>query len=405
MHCLLIHQGFVTPSEPGGTRHFELACGAVALGHRFTVVASDISYITGQGTGASTRADATTGGVRVLRAFTYRQLHGAFAGRLFSLISFAGSSLIKALGIGKVDVIMGTSPPIFQAVSAWLISALRRRPFLLEIRDLWPEFVIDMGLLKNGFLIRASRWLEAFLYARATHVVVNSPAYVGYLVSKGVSPNKITLLPNGVDPTMFDPSSDGNGVRKRLNLSNKFIVVYGGAIGPANNLDLLLEAAEELKMEPEIVFLIVGDGKERERLQAAVESRRLENILFAGAQPKREMQSFLASADACVAVLQNIPMFRMTYPNKVFDYMAAGRPVVLAIDGVIREVVETAGAGIYTAPGDAKALAEAVRFLAYHQPERELMSRNGRLCVEKQFNRARHTQEFVSLLQQLADNR
>jgi len=114
------------------------------------------------------------------------------------------------------------------------------------------------------------------------------------------------------------------------------------------------------------------------------------------------MRSFLASADACVAVLQNIPMFRMTYPNKVFDYMAAGRPILLAIDGVIREVVETAGAGIYTAPGDAKALAEAVRFLASHQQEREQMSRRGRLFVEQHFNRSRQSQQFVDLLQRLA---
>ena len=182
-------------------------------------------------------------------------------------------------------------------------------------------------------------------------------------------------------------------------------MVYAGAIGPANDLDVLLAAAEELKADSCIRFLIVGDGKERERLQAATESRRLENILFAGAQPKREMRSFLASADACVAMLQNIPMFRMTYPNKVFDYMAAGRPVVLAIDGVIREVVETARAGIYTAPGDAKSLAEVVRFLACHQEERETMSRNGRSYVEKQFNRARHTQQFVDLLLELAAQR
>jgi glycosyltransferase involved in cell wall biosynthesis len=225
---------------------------------------------------------------------------------------------------------------------------------------------------------------------------------VDYLVKKGVPPDKITLLPNGVDPAMFDPASDGNGVRKRLKLDGKFVVVYAGAIGPANDLDLLLEAAEELKKADSCIrFLIVGDGKERKRLQAKAESQRLDNVLFAGAQPKREMRSFLASADACVAVLRNIPMFRMTYPNKVFDYMAAGRPVVLAIDGVIRDVVETARAGIYSSPGDAKSLAEAVRFLACHPEEREMMSRSGRSFVEKHFNRAEQTEQFVNLLHKL----
>jgi glycosyltransferase involved in cell wall biosynthesis len=201
---------------------------------------------------------------------------------------------------------------------------------------------------------------------------------------------------------MFDPLSDGNGVRAKLKLDGKFVTVYAGAMGPANGLDLLLAAAEELKADSRICFLIVGDGKERKRLETAAVARNLVNVCFAGAKPKREMQSFLASADACVAVLQNIPMFRMTYPNKVFDYMAAGRPVVLAIDGVIREVVETAGAGICTAPGDAKSLADAIRFLACHQTEREQMSRNGRSFVEKHFNRSRQSQEFVDLLQRLA---
>jgi glycosyltransferase involved in cell wall biosynthesis len=173
-------------------------------------------------------------------------------------------------------------------------------------------------------------------------------------------------------------------------------------MGPANHLDLLVEAAEELKADVAVRFLIVGDGKERKRLEAAAKSRRLENILFVGAQPKREMQSFLAAADACVAVLQDIRMFRMTYPNKVFDYMAAGRPVVLAIDGVIREVVEKAGAGIYANPGDAKALADAVRFLAGHSDERTLMGRRGRSYVVEHFNRAKQSEQFVDLLQRVA---
>jgi glycosyltransferase involved in cell wall biosynthesis len=404
MHFLLIHQSFVTPDEPGGTRHFELARAAVELGQRVTVIASSVSYLTGRRSNSKSdgKTDHQVEGFRIVRTFTPGTRGGSFAGRLFSSIGFAASSLFGALRIGRIDLVMGTTPPIFQGVSAWLVSALRRCPFLLEVRDLWPEFVIDMGILKNRFLIGASRRLERFLYARADQILVNSPAYVDYLIKKGVTMDKIAVVPNGVDPTMFDPSSDGDGIRARLKLDDKFVVVYSGAMGPSNDLDLLLEAAEQLNEDPRICFLIVGDGKERSRLEAEARSRRLENIVFAGAQPKREMPSVLASADACVAVLQNIPMFRMTYPNKVFDYMAAGRPILLAIDGVIREVVETAGAGIYTPPGDAKSLADAVRFLARNEEAREQMSRSGRSFVEENFNRAEQSQQFVDLLQRLA---
>lgn len=401
MHVLLIHQGFASPNDPGGTRHFELARKAIEQGHQFTVVASDVSYITASRRQES-HTDETIEGIRVLRSFTSRTLHGSFIGRLFSFISFAASSLLTALRIRNIDLVMGTSPPIFQAVSAWLVASLRRRPLLLEIRDLWPEFAIDMGILKNSILIRLSRWLERFLYRRAKHLLVNSPAYVDYLIERGVPPGKITLLPNGVDPAMFDPSASGNGLREKLDLDGKFVIVYAGAIGPANDLQVLLDAAAELKADSRIRFLIVGDGKERKRLQSRAETHQLDNVLFVGAQPKQEMRHYLASADACVAILQSIRMFRMTYPNKVFDYMAAGRPIILAIDGVIREVVETARAGVYTHPGNPQALAEAVRYLVEHNEEREAMSRQGRLYVERHFNRADQSRQFIALIEKVA---
>ena len=401
MHVLLNHQGFASPSEPGGTRHFELARKAVEQGHQFTVVASDISYITAS-RGNTVKAYQMIEGIRVLRAFTYRTLHGSFVGRLFSFISFAATSILTALRAGDIDLVMGTSPPIFQAASAWIVASLRRRPLLLEIRDLWPEFAIDMGILKNPLLIRLSRWLERFLYRRATYLMVNSPAYVDYLVEKGVPPSKITFLPNGVDPQMFDPAANGNGLRHEVNLEGKFVVMYAGAIGPANDLGVLLDAARELRQETRIRFLILGDGKERKRLQAESEAQQLDNVIFVGARPKQEMPYYLASADACVAILQDIRMFRMTYPNKVFDYMAAGRPVLLAIDGVIREVVEAARAGIYVPPGNPKALAEAVLYLAGSTEQREAMSKQGRSYVEKHFNRADQSLDFTKLLEKAA---
>lgn len=400
MHVLLIHQSFVSINEPGGTRHFELASRAVEQGHRFTVVAGSVSYLTGNRRERA-RAEKTVEGIRVLRAFTLRAGHGGFAGRLFSFLSFAVSSLFKAVFVREVQVVMATSPPIFQAVSAWLVAALRRLPLLLEIRDLWPEFAVEMGVLKNPILIQLSRWLEQFLYARADHVMVNSPAYVDYLINKGVPAEKISLVANGVDPQMFDPQARGNGLRRRLDLEDKFVVVYAGAIGPANNLSALLDAANELKSDARICFLIIGDGKERERLQARAEAGHLDNVLFVGARPKNEMADYLASADACVALLQDIPMFRMTYPNKVFDYMAAGRPIVLAIDGVIREVVEAARAGVYVPPGDTKALVDAVRLLADQSDQRDAMGLRGRAYVVEHFNRVEQAGEFVRLIEKL----
>ncbi len=400
MHTLLIHQSFVGPDGSGGTRHYELAKRVIANGQNFTVIASDVSYLTGKKTDSV--SEESYDGIRVLRAYTYPALSGSFTGRLISFFSFSVTSFFVALfRTGKVDVVMGTSPPIFQSLSACLIAMLRRRPFVLEIRDLWPEFIIDMGLLKNPLAVRLSRILENFLYARADFLLVNSPAYVDYLVEKGVAKECITFIPNGVDVSMFDPTTGGKQIREKFGLKEKFVIVYAGAIGIANNLDLLIDAAKEMEKDAEICFLIVGDGKERTRLQAKTEELNLNNVIFTGARPKSEIPDFLACADACVAILQDIKMFRTTYPNKVFDYMAAGRPVLLAIDGVIREVVESARGGIFVSPSDAKALADAVWFLSAKKSEAKEMGLRGYDYVRKNFNREEHAKQFAAFLQKI----
>jgi len=401
MHILLIHQAFVLPGEPGGTRHFELGRHLVDNENLFTVVTSSKSYLTGKSTNSSQEGlqEETVEGIRILRAYTYPALHRGFIWRVLSFLSFMISSIWSGLTCGPVDLVMGTSPPIFQAFSAWLVSALRRRPLLLEIRDLWPEFAIDMGILKNPILIAASKWLEKFLYARASHLLVNSPAYRDYLIDKGIPIEKITLIPNGVDPAMFDPKNDGTEIRTRWELDNKFVVTYAGALGIANDIPTILGAASHFKEQNDICFLLVGDGMKRSEMEEMATDMGLENVLFTGTVPKNEMIQVLAASNVCVATLQDIPMFRTTYPNKVFDYMAAGRPTILGIDGVIREVVEQADGGIFVQPGDSKALADAVQTL-YSKPHlAKKMGLSSRQYVVKHFNRAEHAQRFVEIIE------
>jgi lipopolysaccharide/colanic/teichoic acid biosynthesis glycosyltransferase len=401
---LLIHQAFASPGDPGGTRHYELARHCVQEGIDFTVVASNLSYLTGQRSHApeAAIAEQNIDGVRVLRAYIYPSLHRSFFWRVVSFISFMLASVKTAFRAGKVDIVMGTSPPIFQAVSAWAVACIRRRPFLLEIRDLWPEFAVDMGVLKNPALIGLSRWLERFLYARATHLLVNSPAYRDYLIDKGIAATKISFIPNGVDPDMFDPDMKGEHIRQALNLGGKFVVTYAGALGLANDIQTVLRAAHSLSENSEIHFLIVGAGKEGGNLERLARELRLTNVTFAGSRPKSEMAKILAASDACVATLKNISMFRMTYPNKIFDYMAAARPTILAIDGVIREVVESADGGIFVPPGDDAKLAEAVRYLYEDRARAEQMGKSARAFVVEHFNRRQQAMDFVQLIRELA---
>lgn len=405
MRTLLIHQAFVSPNEPGGTRHYELARHCVNQGHAFTIVASDQSYLTGQRTATGRKklvAEENIAGVRVLRAYTYPSLHRSFIWRVVAFLSFMLTSVVAGLRAGPVDLVIGTTPPIFQALSAWIVAVLRRRPFLLEIRDLWPEFAIGMGVLTNPLLIFGARLLENFLYARANHLLVNSPAYRDYLISKGIRASKITLIANGVDPSMFDPDDQGAQVRSSLQLDGKFIVTYAGALGLANDIPTILKAAELLKNKANIHFLLVGDGKERSNLEASVQARNLGNVTFAGSRPKSEMAGILAASDACLATLQDIPMFRTTYPNKVFDYMAAARPTILGIDGVIRDVIEAAKGGVFVQPGNARALADAVAQLAEQPDTAQEMGRSARSYVVEHFDRAEQSQAFTNLIRRIA---
>lgn len=403
IHVLLVHQAFVGPNEPGGTRHYELARHSVAQGHNFTIIASDISYLTGTPAvqKAGLVAEQDLADVKVLRAYTYPSLHRGFIWRIISFISFMAMSVAASLRCREIDLVMGTSPPIFQAVSAWLISRLRHRPFLLEVRDLWPEFAIGMGVLKNPLLIWLSYRLEHFLYNRATHILVNSPAYRDHLVEGGISPEKITLIPNGVDPGMFDPSAKAEAQRRRWGGRDKFLVTYAGALGMANDLPTVLRAAALLRNDTDIHFVLLGDGKERLNLENMARDLDLTNVAFAGAIPKSDIPEALAASDACIAILQDIPMFRTTYPNKVFDYMAAGRPTILLIDGVIRSVIEAAGGGIYVSPGDETALAEAIRELSRNRKKARAMGRAAREYVVEHFDRIKHADQFVKLIKQV----
>jgi len=404
IRVLLVHQAFASPAEGGGTRHYELGRHLVSRGHKFTVVTSDLSYLSGKPVlgrhGLFVEQDID--GLRVLRAYAYPALHRSFVWRVFSFLTFMGSSLLAGLRCGPIDLVMGTSPPIFQALSAWILAFLRRRPFLLEVRDLWPEFAIDMGVLRSPLLIWLSRRLEHFLYARASHVLVNSPAYRDYLLKLGVAPLKISLISNGVDPAMFDPFSRGQSVRQTWALQNKFVVTYTGAIGMANDLGVLLNAANRLREYQDIVFLIVGDGKERANLEALARQLDLQNVVFTGTVSKAEVAEVMAASDACLAILKNIPMFRTTYPNKVFDYMAAGRPTLLAIDGVIRDVIESSQGGIFVPPGDDAALAGAVLELHANPGEARRMGNRAREYVMAHFHREHQAQQFASLIESMA---
>jgi len=399
MHILIIHQAFAALDEPGGTRHHEMARHLSHKGHRVTIIASPVSYITG--VARQTRipwVEQQDGGegVTILRAYTYPQLHKSFVHRVFSFFSFMLSSLLIGLSVKNVDLVWGTSPPIFQGVTAWVLARLKRAKFLFEIRDLWPAFAIAVGVLTNPVLIIASQWLEKFLYKRADQLMVNSPGFLDHVQKKGGK--NIALIPNGADTSMFDPTNSGEDFRQSHHLANQFIALYAGAHGMSNDLDVVLDAAALLRDRSDITIVLLGDGKEKQNLIRRAVKLKLDNLLFLPPVPKEDMRLALAAADACIAILKPIELYKTVYPNKVFDYMAAGRATILAIDGVIRQVVEQANAGVFVPPGNPQALAAAIREMADHPDKTRDMGQAGLAYLEKHFNRGVLANKLEALL-------
>ena len=408
MHILLIHQAFAALDEPGGTRHHELARFLVSKGHRVTVIASPVSYLTGEKTplrlppfSQKMGGEKEGGGITILRASVYSAHHKSFFHRLLAFFSFALSSFFIGLSIQNVDAVWGTSPPIFQGVTAWALARLKGAKFLFEVRDLWPDFAIAVGVLKNPLLIKMSLWLERFLYSHADRMMVNSPGYVEHVKGRGAK--SVELIPNGADPGMFTPLDIGVKFRSSNNLKNKFVILYAGAHGISNDLDVVLEAATLLFRRLDILFILMGDGKEKPRLQERARYLGLKNVLFLPPVPKSEMGTALAGADVCLAILKPIDEYKTTYPNKVFDYMAAGRPVLLAIDGVIREVVDAAGCGVFCQPGDPQALADAVLKLAANRDEALRMGLAGSAYLEEHFSREKMAGKLEALFREMVE--
>jgi glycosyltransferase involved in cell wall biosynthesis len=400
VHILIIHQAFSSLNNPGGTRHYEMACYLREKGHQVTVIASPVNYLTGKFDGRMKWLDRQTddNGIEIIRAFTYAAWHRSFLHRIITFFSFMISSFFAALSVEKVDIIWGTSPPIFQGVTAWLAARLKGAVFLFEVRDLWPEFAIAMGVIKSPVIIWLSRRLERFLYTHADQVIVNSPGFIRPVMDRGSK--NVRLIPNGADLSMF-VSDRGEDQKAAWGLAGKTIILYAGAHGISNDLATVLQAANLIRERRDIAFVFIGDGKEKANLLERARTLDLPNVKFLPSVTKQEIAGVYAAADICLAILKPLEWYKTTYPNKVFDSMAAGKPVLLCIDGVIRDLVEKADAGVFVQPGDPAGLAAAAVKLADDPACRARMGQNGKRMIEQEFSRKGITDSFLDLLEEL----
>ena len=405
MNILLVHQYFLEKEDAGGSRWNEMTRFWAERGNKITVIAGMVHYATGEKKkeykGKWTYPDKNFyDNVDVIRTHVSESYNKSFIGRLWAYFSFVSSGIwggvfkIK----GKYDIIVVTSPPLFVGIIAYVLSKIKRVPFVFEVRDLWPESAIDTGVLTNKIIIEFAYWFERFVYRNAKLINVLTPAFRDKLVNdKNVPNEKIILIPNAADFTLAEKllnSFDAEEFRKKNNLSNKFVITYVGAHGVANNLMQLVEVAEKLK-GTNVVFQLIGAGMKKEELIMEVEKRNLINVVFVDPVPKNEVYKYILASDMGASVLKKADTFKTIYSNKTFDYMSCKKPVLLLIDGVSRDLVETATCGIYAEPENTIDIVQKVKWSKDHQNELLKMGVNGYNYAKEHFDRIKLANKFL----------
>lgn len=404
MHILYIHQFFATrESNLGLIRSYEFARRWVEQGHEVTVITS--SSRLPEEFAAKRLYDGEIDGIRVRSVRVNYSNYMGYGRRLGSFAAFMLGATWLAATAGKHDVVFATSTPLTVGVPGYAASVLTGAPFVFEVRDLWPEAPIQMGVIKRyGLLGIVAKGLERFLYRRAKEVVALSPGMAAGVVAEGVSPEHVHMVPNSSDLDLFSPGPRDRTLVNRYQLARKFVVGYAGAIGPSNAVEDNVPAAARILLargRDDIVFVIAGDGKSMPLLEERTAG--LPNVRLVGSLPKSEVPRLTRTADTLMVLFADKPILATNSPNKLFDGLASGRPMIVNSAGWTREIVEDNECGLYVPAEDAEALADAIEKLADDRALRKRWGLNARCTAERWFARDLLAEQVLTVLRSASD--
>ena len=407
MKILYVSQYYPPEIGAPAARVSELARHWARRGHDVTVLTAFPHHPHGvkrpedRGVPCRVERDPQCPQVRLVRTYVYAAANAGFLKRIASYLSFMLSAVLLGVWrVGRPDVVVATSPQLFTGVAGWALGVLTWRPFVFEVRDLWPESIVTVGAMREGLAIRALKRLSAFLYAHATLIVTVGDGYRRRIVRDyGVDPAKTRVVTNGVDRDLFRPDPERrDALRRRHGWSGKTVALYLGTHGMAHGLHRVLETAAALRHRDDLCFVLVGDGAEKRRLVAQAEGMGLDNVEFLPAADKARVVAHYAAADLCLVPLRKVDLFTEVLPSKIFEIMAMRRPVVLSVDGDARRLIERAGAGVFVPPEDVPAMTAAVVRLADDAGLRRRLGDAGRACVERDFCRHRLADDYLAVL-------
>jgi len=399
---LLITQYFPPEVAAGANRAYEHAKRWIQSGAEVTVVTCFPNYPTGnipERYKGLKYFEEEVDGIRVIRTFTYATPNNGFFKRILAYFSFMFSSVIQSRKkIGKQDLVIASSPPYTVGISGMILGKLKKIPFVFEVRDLWPESIIQLGQVKNRLLIKILEKIELIMYKNAALIVGISDPFVDFISAKGIQKEKIKIIKNGVNLELFKPIEKNVELKKSLNLHDKFMISYFGTFGLSQGLETILRTAEILKDELNIHFLLIGNGADRGKLLDLKNELKLDNVTILKPIPKEKLVDYYSISDLMLVPLRKLSLFDSALPSKMFEIMAMAKPIIHTVDGEARKLLEKEKVGVYVEAENYKELADTILTIKNNKGWLVEAGKNGRRLVEEKFDRNDLANEYLQVL-------
>lgn len=367
MHILFLTDNFPPEGNAPATRTYEHATRWVKAGHKVTVITCVPNFPEGKVfDGFKNRWYQThdLDGLNVVRVKTYITANEGFVKRILDYMSFMVTGFIAGLFQKKPDVIVATSPQFFCACAGWALSAVRRKPFVFELRDIWPASITAVGAMKDSFAISMLERIEMFLYRRADSIIAVTHAFKKELVERGIDSNKIDVVRNGVDLTKYEPAVKAVELANQYGLAGKFVAGYVGTHGMAHGLEHIVQVAEKLKHNDNIRFVFAGGGAARQKVVDLVKEKNLSNVVLIDRQPKEMMPKIWSLCDVSLVPLVNSELFRTVIPSKIFECMGMGIPTIMSVPkGEATQIIEETKSGIVVESENVEQITQAIELL------------------------------------------
>jgi len=345
-------------------------------------------------------------GVHVVRSWLIPLPNRKAYERILNYSSFCLSAASTGMFLSRPDVVIATSPQLLVGLAGWWLARWKRVPFIYEVRDLWPESLAAVDAAKsNSLFYKTLSGISGFLYRTCDYIVVVTPAFQAHLIENWKVPlEKISVVENGVDTDFFHPHAKRAEIRRTSQAEGKFVVSYIGTMGMAHGLHTVIEAASQLQHSmPDVLFLFVGEGAEKEKIVSLARERGLNNVRFVTQQRRENIPAYLCASDVCLVPLRKSALFNTVLPSKLLEFMACARPVILGVGGLARRIVQEANAGIVVEPENPTDLAQAIKQLAAQPELCAALGCNGRHYVLQNFTRRQTAAAYMRVLEDLLE--